>query len=127
MLYSADSRNELEVVNPVPVIQPKCNRFEQLVHLGSQSKVDTRQQSDDLKTMQNEIEEIIGPDQARNFNIGQQPLSDTGDSPLRRVLVVDDCPFNIVSLQCLFEQFNISCDFGINGEDALQKVSSRLK
>ena len=127
MLFSAESGKELEVVNPVPVIQLKSNRFEQLAHLGSQSKVDTRQQSDDLKTMQNEIEEIIGPDQARNFNIGQQPLSDTGDSPLRRVLVVDDCPFNIVSLQCLFEQFNISCDFGINGEDALQKVSSRLK
>ena len=127
MLFSAESGKELEVVNPVPVIQLKSNRFEQLAHLGSQSKDDTRQQSDDLKTMQNEIEEIIGPDQARNFNIGQQPLSDTGDSPLRRVLVVDDCPFNIVSLQCLFEQFNISCDFGINGEDALQKVSSRLK
>ena len=66
MLFSDDSRNELEIVNPVPVIEPKRHhRFEQLPpHLENPEQVDTYRHSEYLKTMQNEIEEIIGPDQA---------------------------------------------------------------
>ena len=47
-------------------------------------------------------------------------------SQLSTVLMVDDCPFNIVAIQSLLQQFNISCDYGTNGQDAFDSVKNRL-
>ena len=40
--------------------------------------------------------------------------------------MVDDCPFNIVAIQTLLQQFDLECDFGTNGQDALDSVKNRL-
>lgn len=54
-----------------------------------------------------QIEEIMGC----NYFTLQQKSQQT----LRRVLVVDDCPFNIVAVQSLLSQLNVDSDFCCNG------------
>ena len=46
--------------------------------------------------------------------------------PLNDVLVVDDCPFNIVAVKSLLEQFNIKCDSCVNGLEAVKSVQDRV-
>ncbi len=55
-------------------------------------------------------------------------LSQEADkSSLSRVFVADDCPFNLVALQSLLQQFNLDCDFGTNGNDAYKAVKQRIE
>lgn len=42
------------------------------------------------------------------------------------MLIVDDCPFNIVAIQSLLQLFNVMCDYATNGQDALDSVKNRL-
>ena len=48
------------------------------------------------------------------------------DSNLVKILVVDDCPFNVVAIQALIMQFNLECEFCSNGADAVKLVKDRL-
>ena len=42
------------------------------------------------------------------------------------MLVVDDCPFNIIALKNIIHGFDIGCDFCMTGAEALQKVRERV-
>ena len=42
-------------------------------------------------------------------------------------MICDDCPFNIVAIKYLLNQFNLSADFCSNGKEAKQMVQKRLE
>ena len=44
-----------------------------------------------------------------------------------KVLICDDCPFNIVALQSLLQQFEFTAEYCSNGKEALQLVQQRLE
>ena len=44
-----------------------------------------------------------------------------------KILIVDDCPFNIVALQSLLSQFDFESDHCTNGLDAVKKVVERKR
>lgn len=46
---------------------------------------------------------------------------------MARVLVVDDCPFNIHALQSLLEQFELASDSACNGIEAMRRFEKRLR
>ncbi len=56
------------------------------------------------------------------MNFGLSLNEDADKSTLCRVFIADDCPFNIVALQSLLQQFNLDCDYGTNGLDAFKAV-----
>ena len=45
---------------------------------------------------------------------------------LSRILICDDCPFNIVAVQSLLKQLNYDSDFCSNGKEAIEMVKMRL-
>ena len=49
------------------------------------------------------------------------------NSPDNLILIADDCPFNIVALQSLLLQFNLTSDIATNGLEATQQVKDRHK
>ena len=59
------------------------------------------------------------------FDNSSQPVPN--DETLARVLIADDCPFNICALQGLLEQFNLKSDSACNGLEAIQLVESRIE
>ena len=67
-------------------------------------------------------------EQASAFNLGLNNVEEGEEnkSELSTVLIVDDCPFNIVAIQSLMQQFNIKCDYATNGQDAFDSVKNRL-
>ena len=53
-----------------------------------------------------------------------QAGEETSDKP---VLVVDDCPFNVVAVQALIEQFDYASEYCTNGNSAFEVVKGRLE
>ena len=42
-----------------------------------------------------------------------------------QILIVDDCPFNVVAIKSLLVQFNYSCEHCTTGQEALHRVKNR--
>jgi len=42
-----------------------------------------------------------------------------------KILVVDDDGFNIMAMECLLKQLNLTCDVAYNGKEAIEKVKKR--
>ena len=53
-----------------------------------------------------------------------QACRETSD---KLVLVVDDCPFNVVAVQSLIEQFDHASEYCTNGNSAFEVVKGRLE
>ena len=47
--------------------------------------------------------------------------------PNTQVLIVDDCPYNVIALQSLLEQFNMESDSSQNGIEAMTRIRSRFE
>ena len=68
--------------------------------------------------------DILG-ESASIFKLQQQSFEQ--DASDRKVLICDDCPFNIVAVQSLIQQFNFTADFCSNGKEAIEMVEQKLE
>lgn len=85
-----------------------------------------KDEKNDTDSVVKQVEEIIGSEASQKMNFGLSLNEETDKSRLRRVLIADDCPFNIVALQSLLQQFSLDCDYSTNGLDAFKAVKQRI-
>ena len=71
-----------------------------------------------------EVNDIIG-DYENNFTLNEETTAE--NSQANKVLICDDCPFNIVAIKSLLQQFNFYADFCCNGKEALDMIEQRIE
>ena len=71
-----------------------------------------------------EVKDIMG-DCENTFRLNEGTTQDYANA--NKVLICDDCPFNIVAIKSLLQQFNFLADFCSNGKEALDMVEQRVE